>query len=85
MPLRQWVLTCPFELRARLGFDAPMLGELSATVNDCILRFYERALQPRIALLPTLDGRPERRRKLHSGTITVVQRVSSDLRLNSPS
>jgi hypothetical protein len=82
VPLRQWVLTCPFELRARLGFDAPLLGELSATVNDCILRFYERALQPRIALVPACDGRPERHPKLHGGTVTVVQRVSSDLRHN---
>jgi hypothetical protein len=64
VPLRRWVLTCPCELRARLGFDAPVLGEMSATVNDCILRFYERALQPRVTLLPALDGAPERRRKL---------------------
>lgn len=82
VPLRQWVFTCPFELRARLGFDAPLLGELSAIVNDCILRFDERALQSRIALSPTVDGSPERSRKLHGGTVTVVQRVSSDLRLN---
>jgi hypothetical protein len=68
VPLRQWVLTCPFELRARLGVDAPLLGELSAAVNDCLLGFYERALRARIAPLPTRDGQPERRRKLHSGT-----------------
>jgi hypothetical protein len=82
VPLRQWVLTCPFELRARLGFDAPLLGQLSAAVNGCLLDFYERALRPRSAPLPSLDGQPGRRPKLHSGTITVVQRVSSDLRLN---
>jgi hypothetical protein len=82
VPLRQWVLTCPFELRARLGFDAPLLGELSAAVNGCLLDFYERALRPRVAPLPILDRQPNRRAKLHSGTITVVQRVSSDLRLN---
>ena len=82
VPLRQWVLTCPFELRARLGFDAPLLGELSAAVNGCLLDFYERALRPRVAALPIRDGQPGRCPKLHSGTITVVQRVSSDLRLN---
>jgi hypothetical protein len=70
-------------LRARLGFGAPLLGELSATVNGCILGFYERALQPRIALPPTIDGQPERRRKRHGGAVTVVQRVSSHLRLIS--
>jgi transposase-like zinc-binding protein len=85
VPLRQWVLTCPFQLRARLGFDAALLGELSAAVNGCLLDFYERALRPRVAALPIRDGKPGRRPKLHSGTITVVQRVSSDLRLNSPS
>ena len=81
--LRQWVLTCPFELRARLGFDAPLLGELSAVVNDCLLRFYEHKLRERIAPLPPHDTQaPTRRRKLQSGTVTVVQRTSSDLRLN---
>jgi hypothetical protein len=81
--LRQWVLTCPFELRARLGFDAPLLGELSAVVNDCLLHFYEHKLRERIAPLPPPDTQaPTRRRKLQSGTVTVVQRTSSDLRLN---
>ena len=49
VPLRQWVLTCPFELRARLGFDAPLLGELSAAVNGCLLDFYERVATARLS------------------------------------
>ena len=61
---------------------APII-ELSAVVNDCLLRFYEHKLRERIAVLPPLDIQaPARRRKLQSGTVTVVQRTSSDLRLN---
>ena len=83
VPLRQWVLTFPFELRARLGFDAKLLSEVCGVVNAALLDFYERALRDRGAGQETRqrDG-SERRRKLQSGTITVVQRTSSDLRLN---
>jgi hypothetical protein len=49
-------------------------------------RFYERALRDKAeALAPTMQRAsdpPKRRRKLQSGTLTVVQRTSSDLRLN---
>jgi Putative transposase len=58
--------------------ESPALPRNSARTAD----FYERALRPRVAALPIRDGQPGRRPKLHSGTITVVQRVSSDLRLN---
>jgi hypothetical protein len=30
-----------FELRARLGFEAPLLGELPAAVDDCLLGFQD--------------------------------------------
>jgi hypothetical protein len=83
VPLRQWVLTFPFELRARLGFDAALLSELCSLVNDALLGFYERALRQRAGPLETTDDdTPKQRRKLQSGTVTVVQRTSSDLRLN---
>jgi len=81
--LRRWVLTFPFELRARLRFDAELLSELCGVVNNALLRFYERSLRERVGPLQTIDeDTPKRRRKLQSGTVTVVQRTSSDLRLN---
>jgi hypothetical protein len=79
VPLRQWVLTFPFELRARLGFDAELLSEVCGVVNAALLDFYDRALRDRGA---GQGDSAKRRRKLQSGTITVVQRTSSDLRLN---
>lgn len=42
VPLRQWVLTCPFELRARLGFDGKLPSELCGVVNDAPVGFYAR-------------------------------------------
>jgi len=99
VPLRQFVVTFPYELRGRLGFDAKLLSAVSAMVVDCMLGFYERRMRDvigplaRIALAEPLqerandDGsktqRPKtRRRKLQSGTVTAVQRVNSDFRLN---
>jgi ADP-ribosylglycohydrolase len=74
---RQWVLTFPFELRARLGFDAELLSKLCGVVNDALLGFYERALRERVGPVQTIDhAAPKRRRKLQSGTVTVVQRTS---------
>jgi len=84
VPLRQWVLTFPFELRARIGFDAKLLSEISGVVNDALLGFYERALRERVGPLgmPGAGATKRKRRKLQSGTVTVVQRTSSDLKLN---
>jgi hypothetical protein len=81
--LRQWVVTFPFELRGRLGFDTKLLGAVSRGVVDALLAFYERALRPRVEVMPTsVDTSDEHRPKLQSGTVTVVQRVSSDFRMN---
>jgi hypothetical protein len=55
VPLRQWVLTFPFELRARLGFDAELLSQLCGVINDALLGFYERALRERVGPL-AIDG-----------------------------
>ena len=111
---RQWVVTFPYELRGKLGFDSKLLSTLCGVVVDSILAFYERRMRDvlgplsrfTVAEAPPLqdpdpeDGDPEeddarasnsrqetrhpkaRRRKLQSGTVTAVQRVSSDFRLN---
>jgi hypothetical protein len=68
--LRQWVLTFPFSWRRRLAQDAGLLGRLTRIVVETVLRFYAaRAAQ-------------EGRLGAKSGALTVVQRTSSDLRLN---
>jgi len=69
-PLRQFVLTLPFELRARLAYDGALLGAVCHAFVDSVLDCYRRLFQAR-----GLGGGK-------SGAVTVVQRVSSDLRLN---
>jgi hypothetical protein len=95
VPLRQWVVTFPFELRGRLGFDAKLLSAVNGIVIDTILGFYERrmrgALGPltRIAVEPKVPGPKAqgadvktRLPKLQSGAVTAVQRTNSDFKLN---
>lgn len=65
-PLRQWVLTVPFELRHRLAYDGALLGAVSRIFIDTLLGFYQRKLAAR--------GK--------GGALVVVQRTSSDLKLN---
>jgi hypothetical protein len=68
--LRQWVLTFPFSWRRRLAQDAGLLGRLTRIAVETVLRFYAaRAAQ-------------EGRLGAKTGAVTVVQRTSSDLRLN---
>lgn len=70
VPLRQWVLTVPFAWRSRLGFDGELLGAVVRKLADAVLAFYRRRLFEE-------DGV-----KGKSGAVIVVQRTSSDLRLN---
>jgi hypothetical protein len=69
-PLRQLVLTLPFELRARLAFDGELCGVVCRTFVDSVMGCYRRHM----AALGIPNGK--------SGAVTAVQRVSSDLRLN---
>jgi hypothetical protein len=69
-PLRQFVITFPFELRARLAYDGKLLGAVTRIAIDSVLGFYKRRLRDTHGLV----GR--------SGAVSVVQRVNSDLRLN---
>lgn len=84
VPLRQWVLTFPFELRARIGFDAKLLSEIAGVVNRVLLDFYARAMRDRVGPIGSsvVATAKRKRRELQSGTVTVVQRTSSDLKLN---
>ncbi|HEY6723731.1 MAG TPA: transposase [Polyangiaceae bacterium] len=69
-PLRQFALTLPFELRARLAYDGKLLGAVCHAFVDSVLGWYQRHFKAR-----DLGGGK-------SGAVTAVQRVSSDLRLN---
>jgi hypothetical protein len=64
--LRQWVLTFPFAWRARLANDGELLSRLSATFVRTVMRVYTKRA-----------GKGAK-----TGAITVVQRTSSDMRLN---
>ena len=68
--LRQWVLTFPFAWRTFLARDGALLGSLSRIFEDTLQGFYTR----RAGQEGHLGGK--------TGGITVVQRTSSDLRLN---
>ena len=68
--LRQWVLTVPFAWRSRLGFDGALLGTVVRKFADAVLAFYRRRLGEANGV------------KGQSGAVLVVQRTSSDLRLN---
>jgi hypothetical protein len=70
VPLRQWVLTLPPELRRRLAYDGKLFGEVSRLFSDSVLEWYRRRLT---------DGG---RRAGRGGAVVVMQRSSSDLRVN---
>lgn len=70
VPLRQFVLTLPHELRARLAYDRELLGGVGRIFVDTVLSWYRR----RLAVQGVTDGQ--------SGAVTAVQRVQADLRLN---
>ena len=68
--LRQWVLTFPFAWRSRLGQDGALLGTLTRLFVQTVQAFYaQRAAASGVSGAKT-------------GAVTVVQRTSSDLRLN---
>ncbi len=70
VPLRQFVVTFPFELRARLAYDSKLLAAVTRIAIDSVLGFYKRRMRD-------VDGVVGQ-----SGAVSVVQRTSSDLRLN---
>jgi hypothetical protein len=68
--LRQWVLTFPFPWRRRLAQDGALLGHLTRIFVEAVHAFYAE----RAAREGALGAK--------TGAVTVVQRTSSDLRLN---
>lgn len=70
VPLRQFVLTVPFALRAAIAFDRKLLPAIHRIFYKTICGFYHR----RLAALGLRRGR--------TGSVTAIQRASSDLKLN---
>ena len=70
VPLRQFVVTFPFELRPRLAYDGKLLSAVGRVVDDSVLGFYRRRMRDQHGIV----GK--------SGAVTVVQRANADLRLN---
>jgi hypothetical protein len=68
--LRQWVLTFPFPWRRRLAQDGVLLGKLTRIFVETMHRFY--------AARAARDGALGAK----TGSVTALQRTSSDLRLN---
>jgi hypothetical protein len=68
--LRQWVLTFPFAWRPSLARDGALVGSLTRIFEATVQGFYARRARQE----GHLGGK--------TGSITVVQRTSSDLRLN---
>jgi hypothetical protein len=69
--LRQWVLTFPFPWRRRLAQDGALFGALTRIFVESVERFYQER-----------EKRRGVRGAAKSGAVTVVQRTSSDMRLN---
>ncbi|WP_437968663.1 transposase [Sorangium sp. So ce260] len=69
--LRQWVLTFPFPWRRRLAQDGALFGVLTRLFVESVERFYEERAARRGAC-----------GAVKSGSVTVVQRTSGDMRLN---
>jgi hypothetical protein len=69
-PVRQWVLSLPYELRYRLAWDGPLLGAVLAVFQRAVAGWY----------------RAQTRRQGHAagrcGAVTFVQRFGSSLNLN---
>jgi hypothetical protein len=69
--LRQWVLTFPFPWRRRLAQDGALFGALTRILVESVERLYQER-----------EKRRGVRGVAKSGAVTVVQRTSSDMRLN---
>jgi hypothetical protein len=68
--LRQWVLTFPFAWRRKLAQDGALFGALTRIFVETVHGFYAK----RAAVVGASGAK--------TGAVTVVQRTSSDLRLN---
>jgi hypothetical protein len=79
--LRQWVLTFPFSWRRRLACDGALLSALSRIFVETVETFYaDRAAAAAGTMTRAAGGGAFG--PVKTGAVTVIQRTSSDLRLN---
>ena len=65
VPLRQFVVTFPFELRARLAYDRKLLAAITRIAIDSVLGFYRRRMRTAATLHPIALGDAEEWSKDH--------------------
>jgi hypothetical protein len=70
VPVRQWVLSLPFEVRYRLAWDHELCRAVLGVYTRALLGFYRKRAKR--------AGHPEGR----TGTVTVIQRFGGALNLN---
>ena len=70
VPVRQWVLSLPFELRYRLAWDHELCRAVLGVYTRALLGYYRKRAKR--------AGHPEGR----TGTVTVIQRFGGALNLN---
>ena len=68
-PLRQWVLSLPYPLRAPLAYEPGLMSVVARVFEESLLRWYEQRLAPGD-------------RTAQGGLLTVIQRSSGDMKLN---
>lgn len=72
LPVRQFVLSFPFELRFLMARDSKLMGLVLTIVNRAITRLYRQKAKAELAI----EGNPK------SAAVTFIQRYGSSLNLN---
>jgi hypothetical protein len=70
VPVRQWVLSLPYEIRFRLAWDGDLLSGVLAVFLRVVYGWYRR------------QAREESHEDARCGSVTFVQRFGSALNLN---
>jgi hypothetical protein len=74
VPIRHWICTLPWGLRALLGYDRELCSEVLGAFAGEVMRSLKWRAKRALGLSSIQDA--------HTGTVAVVQRVDSSLRLN---
>ncbi len=72
LPVRQFVLSFPFELRFLMARDSKLMGMVLAIVNRQVTRLYQQKAKTELGILGDLT----------TGAVTFIQRYGSSLNLN---
>jgi hypothetical protein len=74
VPVRQWVCTLPFGLRALCGYDRKLCAAVLGAFVQVVHQSYRRRAKRQLGLSSVHEA--------HPGSVTFVQRFDSALRLN---